>query len=170
MATKKSEAPSPMKTEAKAQNTSGAKKPSAAQAATNGNNGHRASVLPTTRNAHGIDDWRLEQLPFHIESEWVDGEYRYKVVGETNAPAPPLRPSKYLNKEKTIEIYRYMVINRRMEESLERLYKQSKVIGGLYLSLGQEACSVASTYALEKDDWLGPMIRNCLYGCSRDFV
>lgn len=161
MANKKSEAPSPMKTEAKAQNTNGAKKASAVHnAATNGSNGNRGNSLPTTKNAHGIDDWRLEQLPFHIESEWVDGEYRYKVAGETNAPAPPLRPSKYLDKEKTIDIYRYMVINRRMEESLERLYKQSKVIGGLYLSLGQEACSVASAYALGQDDWLGPMIRN----------
>jgi TPP-dependent pyruvate/acetoin dehydrogenase alpha subunit len=34
------------------------------------------------------------------------------------------------------------------------------VIGGLYLSLGQEAASCASAYALSKDDWLGPMIRN----------
>jgi pyruvate dehydrogenase E1 component alpha subunit/2-oxoisovalerate dehydrogenase E1 component alpha subunit len=40
------------------------------------------------------------------------------------------------------------------------MYKQSKVIGGLYLSQGQEATSVASAYALGKDDWLGPMIRN----------
>ncbi|HUZ05764.1 MAG TPA: thiamine pyrophosphate-dependent enzyme, partial [Acidobacteriaceae bacterium] len=161
MATKKSEAPSPMKTEAKLQNangtTAGAKAPQTPQAAaSNGNNGHPRA----TKNPHGIPDWRLEQLPFHIESEWGDGEYRYKVVGDTTTPAPPLRPSRYLTKEQTIEIYRYMVINRRMEESLERMYKQSKVIGGLYLSLGQEACSVASAYALGQDDWLGPMIRN----------
>jgi pyruvate dehydrogenase E1 component alpha subunit/2-oxoisovalerate dehydrogenase E1 component alpha subunit len=71
-----------------------------------------------------------------------------------------MRPSKYLSKEQTIEILRYMIVNRRMEAALEAMYKQSKVIGGLYLSLGQEATSVASAYALEKDDWLGPMIRN----------
>lgn len=111
-------------------------------------------------NPHGIPDWRLEELPFHVEGEWVNGEYRYKVIGDTTVPAPPIRPSKYLSPKQSIEIYRYMLINRRMEEALERMYKQSKVIGGLYLSLGQEATSIATTYALEKDDWLGPMLRN----------
>ena len=32
-----------------------------------------------------------------------------------------------------------MLLNRKMEETLERLYKQSKVIGGVYFGLGQEA-------------------------------
>ncbi|MHB1699984.1 MAG: thiamine pyrophosphate-dependent dehydrogenase E1 component subunit alpha [Acidobacteriaceae bacterium] len=120
----------------------------------------KPNIQPTGVNPHGVPDWRLEQLPFHIESEWAGGEYRYKVVGDTTAPAPPIRPSKYLSKEQSLEIYRLMVVNRRMEESLENMYKQSKVIGGLYLSLGQEACSVASAFALGGDDWLGPMIRN----------
>ena len=125
-------------------------------------NGHKLSLQdqPPTKNAHGIPDYRLEQLPFHIEGEWVDGNYHYKVVGDTTAPAPPLRPSKYLTREQSIDIYRLMITNRRMEDSLERMYKQSKVIGGLYLSMGQEASSVASAYALGEDDWLGPMIRN----------
>ncbi len=112
------------------------------------------------QNAHGIPDYRLEQQPFHIEGAWQEGEYRYKVVGDTSAPPPSLRPSKYLNREQSLEIYRLMIVNRCMEDALERMYKQSKVIGGLYLSLGQEATSVASAYALGKDDWLGPMIRN----------
>ncbi|MGI8771101.1 MAG: thiamine pyrophosphate-dependent dehydrogenase E1 component subunit alpha [Acidobacteriaceae bacterium] len=115
---------------------------------------------PPTQNRHGIPDYRLEQLPFHIEGEWKDGDYHYRVIGDTTAPAPPLRPSKYLTREQSIDIYRLMITNRRMEDSLERMYKQSKVIGGLYLSQGQEACSVASAYALGEDDWLGPMIRN----------
>ncbi len=132
-------------------------------------NGSKASAVsivskitqpPIGKNAAGIPDWRLEQPPFHVESEWLDGEYRYKVTGDTSAPAPPMRPSKYLSKEQSIEVFRYMIVNRRMESALESMYKQSKVIGGLYLSLGQEACSVASAYALDRDDWLGPMIRN----------
>jgi TPP-dependent pyruvate/acetoin dehydrogenase alpha subunit len=125
-------------------------------------NGSNTSLQqpPPTKNPHGIPDYRLEQLPFHIEGEWKDGNYHYKVVGDTTAPAPPLRPSKYLTREQSIDIYRLMITNRKMEDSLERMYKQSKVIGGLYLSLGQEATSVASAYALGEDDWLGPMIRN----------
>ena len=53
-----------------------------------------------------------------------------------------------------------MLLNRKMETALENLYKQGKVVGGVYFGLGQEACSCASAYALQKDDWLGPMIRN----------
>jgi TPP-dependent pyruvate/acetoin dehydrogenase alpha subunit len=115
---------------------------------------------PIGVNTHGIPDWRLEQLPFHIESEWKDGVYGYKVVGDTTAPAPPMRSSKYLTPEQSVEIYRLMLVNRRMDEALENMYKQSLVVGGLYLSLGQEATSVASAYALGEDDWLAPMIRN----------
>src|SRR5258707_8765089 len=53
-----------------------------------------------------------------------------------------------------------MLLTRRMETALENLYKQGKVIGGVYFGLGQEACSCASAYALQPDEWLGPMIRN----------
>jgi TPP-dependent pyruvate/acetoin dehydrogenase alpha subunit len=122
--------------------------------------GPNPELPPIGTNPHGIPDWRAEQLPYHVESEWGDGEYRYKVVGDTSVEPPPLRDSKYLTPQQSIEIYRYMLINRRMEQALESMYKQSKVIGGLYLSLGQEAASCASAYALDKDDWLGPMIRN----------
>ena len=41
-----------------------------------------------------------------------------------------------------------------------RLFRQNKIVGGLYSSLGQEAISVGTAYALEKRDWMAPMIRN----------
>src|ERR1700728_3821549 len=41
-----------------------------------------------------------------------------------------------------------------------RLFRQNKIVGGLYSSLGQEAVSVGTCYALEKKDWIAPMIRN----------
>src|SRR5436305_3878016 len=53
-----------------------------------------------------------------------------------------------------------MWLNRRMEQALENLFKQQKVIGGVYLGLGQEGCSCASALALGKEDWVAPMIRN----------
>jgi TPP-dependent pyruvate/acetoin dehydrogenase alpha subunit len=53
-----------------------------------------------------------------------------------------------------------MLLNRKKEQALENLYKQGKVVGGVYFGLGQEACSCASAYALKPDEWLGPMIRN----------
>ena len=42
-----------------------------------------------------------------------------------------------------------MLLNRKMEVALENLYKQGKVVGGVYFGLGQEACSCASAYALD---------------------
>ncbi|MDP9263427.1 MAG: thiamine pyrophosphate-dependent dehydrogenase E1 component subunit alpha [Acidobacteriota bacterium] len=113
-----------------------------------------------TKNAHGILDYRLERSNFRVVEVAKDGEVRYEVRGDLSAPAPPLRESKYLKKEQCIEIYRWMLLNRRMEAALENLYKQGKVVGGVYFGLGQEGCSCASAYALQKDDWLAPMIRN----------
>jgi pyruvate dehydrogenase E1 component alpha subunit/2-oxoisovalerate dehydrogenase E1 component alpha subunit len=40
------------------------------------------------------------------------------------------------------------------------LYRQTKVVGGLFRSLGQEADAVGSAYALERRDILSPLIRN----------
>ena len=87
-------------------------------------------------------------------------EIHYEIKGKLNTPVPPIRESKYLSKEQHLELYRWMVMNRRMEVALENLYKQSKVVGGVYFGLGQEACSCASAYALGPDDWFAPMIRN----------
>lgn len=59
-----------------------------------------------------------------------------------------------------LELYYFMALNRKLEERLSSLYRQNKVVGGLYSSLGQEGCSVGSAYALERGDFLAPMIRN----------
>jgi TPP-dependent pyruvate/acetoin dehydrogenase alpha subunit len=109
---------------------------------------------------YNIPDYRLEQPEFAISMEADGDETRYSVSGDLSASAPPIRDSKYLNREQCVEIYRWMLLNRKMESVLESLYKQSKVVGGVYFGLGQEGCSCASAYALGKDDWLGPMIRN----------
>ena len=58
------------------------------------------------------------------------------------------------------EIYRLMVRTRLLEERLSRLYRQGKLSGGLYRSLGQEGCAVASAMALREGDLLSPLIRN----------
>jgi TPP-dependent pyruvate/acetoin dehydrogenase alpha subunit len=58
------------------------------------------------------------------------------------------------------DLYRCMLLNRLLEERLVHLYRQGKVVGGLYRSLGQEATSVATAFALENGDLLAPLIRN----------
>lgn len=65
-----------------------------------------------------------------------------------------------LENRQFLELYHYMTLNRRLEERLSNLYRQNQIVGGLYSSLGQEATSVGSAYALEKGDFLAPMIRN----------
>ncbi|MBW3671215.1 MAG: thiamine pyrophosphate-dependent dehydrogenase E1 component subunit alpha [Acidobacteria bacterium] len=70
------------------------------------------------------------------------------------------RPS--LGREQLLEIYYYMRLTRTLEERLVALFRQSKVIGGLYRSLGQEGEAVASAYALDfgRGDLIAPLIRN----------
>ncbi len=107
-----------------------------------------------------IPDYRLEKPNFTVRQVRKGDEVHYEVKGDLSAPVPPIRDSKYLSQKQCLEIYRWMLLNRKMETALENLYKQGKVVGGVYFGLGQEACSCASAYALQKDDWLAPMIRN----------
>ena len=69
-------------------------------------------------------------------------------------------PREELGKEQLLELYHFMKLNRLVEEKLTNLYRQGKVVGGLYRSLGQEACAVGSAYALEKGDIFTPLIRD----------
>jgi len=126
-----------------------------------GSNGGRAlrSAFASQRS-YTILDYRLEKPKFEVRQVRVGDEIRYEVEGDLSAPVPPIRESKYLDKTQSLEIYRWMLLNRKMETALENLYKQGKVVGGVYFGLGQEACSCASAYALKPDEWLGPMIRN----------
>src|SRR5215470_344139 len=65
-----------------------------------------------------------------------------------------------LTRQQYLDLYYYMRLNRAVEETMVKLFRQNKIVGGLYSSLGQEAISVATCYALEKKDWIAPMIRN----------
>ena len=70
-----------------------------------------------------------------------------------------------LTREQLLEMYRLVRMTRALEEKLENLFRQGKVIGGLFRSLGQEGESVASAYALRRradgtGDLLSPLIRN----------
>jgi len=74
-----------------------------------------------------------------------------------------LQPPGGLSREQLLEIYRFLRLTRTLEERLTALYRQTKVIGGLFRSLGQEGESVASAYALDRGtnrDILSPLIRN----------
>src|SRR5881398_1602260 len=127
-----------------------------------GSDGNRSSLKAqfSEHRTYTIPDLRLEKPSFTIRQIRKGDEICYEVEGNLNTSVPPIRESKYLSKQQHIEIYRWMLLNRKMEQALENLYKQGKVVGGVYFGLGQEACSCASAFALHKDEWLGPLIRN----------
>jgi pyruvate dehydrogenase E1 component alpha subunit/2-oxoisovalerate dehydrogenase E1 component alpha subunit len=81
-----------------------------------------------------------------------------------NTPQGTVRSStsEGLSREQRLELYYYMRLTRSLEERLVNLYRQTKVVGGLFRSLGQEADAVGSAYALDrsKGDILSPLIRN----------
>ena len=65
-----------------------------------------------------------------------------------------------LNSEQYIQLLYQMKLTRALEEKLVNLYREGKIFGGVYSSLGQEAISVGTTCALQEGDIVGPMIRN----------
>ena len=65
-----------------------------------------------------------------------------------------------LTRAQRLELYYWMRLTRSLEERLVNLYRQTKVVGGLFRSLGQEADAVGSAYALRREDILSPLIRN----------
>jgi TPP-dependent pyruvate/acetoin dehydrogenase alpha subunit len=72
----------------------------------------------------------------------------------------PARPSEALSRTQLLEMYYFARLAREVEDRLVILFRQSKVIGGLYRSLGQEGESVATAYALDRHDAVLPLIRN----------
>ncbi len=67
-----------------------------------------------------------------------------------------------LSRDQLHEIAYFLRLTRTLEERLVALFRQAKVIGGLYRSLGQEGESVAAAYALDyrQGDVVQPLIRN----------
>jgi TPP-dependent pyruvate/acetoin dehydrogenase alpha subunit len=65
-----------------------------------------------------------------------------------------------LSKEQYLQLYYYMRLTREFEESILKLYRQGKIVGGAYTGNGNEATAVGSAFALEKQDYLFPMHRD----------
>ncbi|HEY0430713.1 MAG TPA: thiamine pyrophosphate-dependent dehydrogenase E1 component subunit alpha [Pyrinomonadaceae bacterium] len=65
-----------------------------------------------------------------------------------------------LKPEQMLELYRYLKLTRLVEERLVNLYRQTKVVGGVFRSLGQEATAVGTAYALQPGDFVTPLIRD----------
>ncbi len=65
-----------------------------------------------------------------------------------------------LVKEQFAELYRFIKMTRHFDEITVRLKRQSKLTGGVFTSLGQEATAVGTAFALEPQDFIAPLIRD----------
>jgi TPP-dependent pyruvate/acetoin dehydrogenase alpha subunit len=67
-----------------------------------------------------------------------------------------------LDQRQQLELLFFMRLTRSLEDRLDNLYKQGKIVGGLFRSLGQEATAVGSAYALDgkQGDMLSPLTRD----------
>ena len=71
------------------------------------------------------------------------------------------KPSDALTRNQRLELYYYVRLTRDVEERVDVLHRQGKVIGAVYRSLGQEGESVAAAFALNRQaDALSPLTRN----------
>jgi pyruvate dehydrogenase E1 component alpha subunit/2-oxoisovalerate dehydrogenase E1 component alpha subunit len=103
-----------------------------------------------------------------LTAKWLSGRAVVSVVTryDTKPIAPlGLRPrapadTAGLGPAALLEIYRFLIETRRLEEHLVALYRQNQVVGGVYRSLGQEATAVGCAYALHSGDFLQPLIRD----------
>jgi len=62
--------------------------------------------------------------------------------------------------ETLLEIYYTMLLSRRIEERLAVLYKQGKLLGGVFSGIGQEAICVGTAFDLNPDDFVMPVHRD----------
>lgn len=78
------------------------------------------------------------------------------------APSEPLSctTETTLSKEQQTELYRYLKLTRMFDEKTVAMKRQSKLTGGVFTSLGQEATAVGTAYALKPQDFIAPLIRD----------
>jgi TPP-dependent pyruvate/acetoin dehydrogenase alpha subunit len=65
-----------------------------------------------------------------------------------------------LGTEDLLTLYHYLRLTRALEDRVIKLYRQGRILGGCYVSTGEEAISVGSAYALEAHDVIAPSHRD----------
>ncbi len=65
-----------------------------------------------------------------------------------------------LTKTELLEMYRFVKMTRMFDEKTVTLKRQSKLTGGVFTSLGQEATAVGTAFVLENQDFIAPLIRD----------
>ncbi|HSR69248.1 MAG TPA: pyruvate dehydrogenase (acetyl-transferring) E1 component subunit alpha [Acidobacteriota bacterium] len=81
----------------------------------------------------------------------------YRIL-KTNGRLEKGRKTPSIDDQRLREMYRYMLINRLVDERMTKLQRQGRI--GFYIgSVGEEAAIIGSALALDKDDWIVPCYR-----------
>lgn len=59
-----------------------------------------------------------------------------------------------------LKLYYFMSLMRQFENSILNLYRQGRIVGGVYSGMGNEATAIGSAFALDSNDYLFPMHRD----------
>jgi TPP-dependent pyruvate/acetoin dehydrogenase alpha subunit len=65
-----------------------------------------------------------------------------------------------LDKKDLLEMFHWLKLVRAFEERVSRLYRQGKILGGVYSGIGQEAVIVGACYPLKEGDAIFPLHRD----------
>ncbi len=65
-----------------------------------------------------------------------------------------------IEKKDLLQLYYYLKLTRSLEDRITNLYRQGKIVGGVYTSNGQEAIAVGYACALDKGDVIAPFHRD----------
>jgi len=69
-------------------------------------------------------------------------------------------PTHEPTREELLTMYYYLKLTRGLEQRVITLYRQGKIVGGVYISAGEEAIPVGSASALEPHDVIAPTHRD----------
>lgn len=112
----------------------------------------------TDRNNGAADKRKRRRIPRARFQMRVNTKYAPRKPGNDKPLSCATETT--LNPEQLLELYRFLKLTRLVEERLVNLYRQTKVVGGVFRSLGQEATAVGSAYALQPQDFITPLIRD----------
>jgi len=66
-----------------------------------------------------------------------------------------------IDREAKVKMMHYMLLTRAIEDRIERkLYRQGRIVGGVYVGLGQEAISIGTAIHMQADDVVAPSHRD----------
>jgi pyruvate dehydrogenase E1 component alpha subunit len=65
-----------------------------------------------------------------------------------------------ISKPEFLQLHYYLLLTRALEDRVTALYRQGRIVGGVYTSHGMEAISVGYAYALQTDDIIAPYHRD----------